>query len=191
MHWLPLKADKKGGRPEPFIAIESLDGLDRYWGKGSTLSARLGSDFGDSVARVRYAQRENGRLFNVLKKPMKVVVCRKGGCRDYYHELPVKLPERNERSVAVTGGWNTAFTKRSVTGRDRLVLLKEALNHTVWNLQAEVATGRLSGRLQGFYGVDARGGSRRATHPPDPHRVLPPRALPTAPTSGARPGQDP
>ena len=146
------------------IAIESLNGLDRYWGKGSTLSASLGSDFGDSVAGVRYAPREQGRLFDVLKKPMKVVVCRKGGCRDYYHELPVKLPERNERSVAVTGGWNTAFTKRSVTGRDRLVLLKEALNHTVWNLQAEVATGRLSGRLQGFYGVDARGGSLDLSH---------------------------
>jgi len=146
------------------IAIESLDGLDRYWGKGSTLSARLGSDFGDSVARVRYAPRENGRLFDVLKKPMKVVVCGKGGCRDYYHELPVKLPERNERSVAVTGGWNTAFTKRSVTGRDRLVLLKEALSHTVWNLQAEVATGRLSGRLQGFYGVDELGGSLDLSH---------------------------
>jgi hypothetical protein len=146
------------------IAIESPGGLDRYWGKGSTLSARLGSDFGDSVAGVRYAPREKGRLFDVLKKPMKVVVCRKGRCRDFYHELPVKLPEHNERSVAVTGGWNTAFTKRAVTGRDRLVLLKEALNHTVWNVQAEVATGRLSGRLQGFYGADERGGSLDLSH---------------------------
>jgi len=146
------------------IAIESVDGLDRYWGSGSTLTARVGSDFGDSVAGVRYAVRENGRLFDVLKKPMKVVVCRKGRCRDYYHELPVKLSERNERSVAVTGGWSTAFTKRAVTGRDKLVLLKEALNHTVWNLQAEVATGGLSGRLQGFYGADERGGSLDLSH---------------------------
>ena len=141
------------------IAIESLDGLDRYWGKGSTLTTRLGSDFGDTLSGTRYAPREKGRLFDVLKKPMKVVVCRKGSCRDYYHELPVKLPERNERSVAVTGGWNTAFTKRAVTGRDKLVLLKEALSHTVWNIQAEIATGRYSGRLQGFYGADERGGS--------------------------------
>ena len=146
------------------IAIESVDGLDRYWGSGSTLSTRLGSDFGDSVPGVRYAVRENGRLFDVLKKPMKVVVCRKGRCRDYYHELPVRLPERNERSVAVTGGWSTAFTKRAVTGHNKLVLLKEALSHTVWNLQAEVATGGLSGRLHGFYGADERGGSLDLSH---------------------------
>ena len=96
----------------------------------------------------------------MLKKPMKVAVCRKGSCRDYYHELPVRLPERNERSVAVTGGWSTAFTKRAVTGGTNSVLLKEALNHTVWNIQAEVATGWLSGRLQGFYGSDESGGAR-------------------------------
>jgi hypothetical protein len=146
------------------IAIESVGGLDRYWESGSTLTARLGSDFGDSVPGVRFAVREKGRLFDVLKKPMKVIVCRKGSCRDYYHELSVRLPERNERSVAVTGGWSTAFTKRAVTGRDKLVLLKEALSHTVWNLQAEVATGGLSGRLQGFYGADERGGSLDLSH---------------------------
>ena len=146
------------------IAIESVDGLDRYWDTGSTLTARLGSDFGDSVPGMAYAVREKGRLFDVLKKPMKVAVCRKGRCQEYYYELPVKLPERNERSVAVTGGWSTAFTKRAVTGRDKLVLLKEALNHTVWNLQAEVATGGLSGRLQGFYGADERGGSLDLSH---------------------------
>jgi hypothetical protein len=146
------------------IAVESVDGLDRYWDTGSTLSTRLGGDFGDSVPGMRYAVREKGRLFDVLKKPMKVIVCRKGHCRDYYHEFSVQLPERNERSVAVTGGWNTAFTKRAVTGRDKLVLLKEALNHTVWNIQAEVATGGLSGRLQGFYGADEKGGSLDLSH---------------------------
>jgi hypothetical protein len=146
------------------ISIESLNGLDRYWNTGSTLDARLGSDFGDSVPGTRYAVREHGRLFDVLKKPMKVVVCRKSRCRNYYHELGVRLPERNERSVAVTGGWSTAFTKRAVTGRDKSVLLKEALNHTVWNIQAEVATGRLSGRVQGFYGADERGGSLDLSH---------------------------
>jgi hypothetical protein len=146
------------------ISLESIDGLDRYWDKGPTLDARLGSDFGDTVASSRYAVREHGRLFDVLKKPMKVVVCRKSRCRDYYHELAVRLPERNHRSVAVTGGWSTAFTKRAVTGRDKSILLKEALNHTVWNVQAEVATGRLSGRLQGFYGADERGGSLDLSH---------------------------
>ena len=146
------------------IAVESVGGLDRYWGNGPSLDAQIDSDFGDTVPVTRYAVREHGRLFDVLKKPMKVSVCRKGACREYYHDLAVRLPERNERSVAVTGGWSTAFTKRAVTARDKSVLLKEALNHTVWNIQAEVATGKLSGRLQGFYGADERGGSLDLSH---------------------------
>jgi hypothetical protein len=141
------------------ISIESADGLDRYWGTGSKLRTRVESDFGDSVPGSRYAVRENGQLFDVLKKPMKVVVCKKSSCREYHHELAVQLPERNERSVAITGGWSTAFTKRAVTARDKSVLLKEALSHTVWNVQAELATGKLSARLQGFYGADEHGGS--------------------------------
>jgi hypothetical protein len=141
------------------ISIESPNGLDRYWDTGSQLQARLDSNFGDSVPPLSYAVREQGKLFDVLKKPMKVVVCRKGYCRDYYHEIPVQLPERNERSVAITGGWSTAFTKRAVTSRDKSVLMKEALNHTVWNVQAELATGPLSAKLQGFYGADESGGS--------------------------------
>ena len=146
------------------ISVESVNGLDRYWNTGSALDARIGSDFGDSVPSNRFALRENGKLFDVLKKPMKVVVCSKGACREYYHDMAVRLPERNERSVAVTGGWNTAFTKRAVTARDKSVLLKEALNHTVWNVQAEIATGKLSGRVQGFYGADERGGSLDLSH---------------------------
>ena len=146
------------------ILIESVGGLDRYWGNGPSLDAQIDSAFGDTVPVTRYAVREPGRLFDVLKKPMKVSVCRKGACREYYHDLAVRLPERNERSVAVTGGWSTAFTKRAVTARDKSVLLKEALNHTVWNIQAEVATGKLSGRLQGFYGADERGGSLDLSH---------------------------
>jgi hypothetical protein len=141
------------------ISIESVDGLDRYWATGPKLSARIDSDFGDSIPGVRYAVREHGRLFDVLKKPMKVAVCRKSSCREYYRDLAVQLNERNERSVALTGGWSTAFTKRAVTGQDRSVLLKEALSHTVWNVQAELATGKLSARLQGFYGSDESGGS--------------------------------
>lgn len=146
------------------IVIESANGLDRYWDTGSMLRTRVQSDFGDSVAGMRYAVREQGRLFDVLKKPMKVSVCRKGQCREFYHELPVQLPERNERSVAVTGGWSTAFTKRAVTEPDKSVLLKQAINHTIWNIQAELATGGLSARLQGFYGSDLRGGSLDLSH---------------------------
>jgi hypothetical protein len=103
-------------------------------------------------------------LLNVLKKPMRIAVCRKGQCRTYYHDLAVQLPERNERVVAITGGWGTAFTKRAVTARDKSVLLKETINHTVWNVQAELATGKLSGRIQGFYGADERGGSLDLSH---------------------------
>ncbi|HEX7337310.1 MAG TPA: hypothetical protein VF252_08885, partial [Gemmatimonadales bacterium] len=146
------------------IVIQSANGLDRYWGNGSTLRTRVDSDFGDSLPGTRYAVREKGQLFDVLKKPMKVSVCRKGQCREYYHEFAVTLPERNERSVAVTAGWSTAFTRRAVTNRDKSVLLKEALNHAMWNVQAEVATGGLSGRLQGFYGADEQGGSLDLSH---------------------------
>jgi hypothetical protein len=146
------------------IVIESANGLDRYWGTGTTLKTRVGSDFGDSMPGTRFAVREKGQLFDVLKKPMRVSVCRRGQCREYHHELAVRLPERNERSVAVTGGWSTAFTRRAVTNRDKSVLLKEALNHAMWNVQAEVATGGLSARLQGFYGADEQGGSLDLSH---------------------------
>ena len=146
------------------IAIISADGKDRYSGTGGTLHARLPGDFGDSLPELHFAVRQDGRLFNVLKKPMTVLVCHRNECNQYVHELAVQLPERNERSVAVTGGWSTAFTKRAVTARDKSVLLKEALNHTVWNVQAELATGGLSGRLQGFYGADERGGSLDLSH---------------------------
>jgi hypothetical protein len=146
------------------ILLVSSSGLDRYSETGGSLSARLQSDFGDTLSGPRYAVRQNGRLFDVLKKPMKVSVCRKNTCSEYFHELAVKLPERNTRSVAVTGGWGTAFTKRAVTARDRSVLLKEAINHTVWNLQAELATGGLSAKLQGFYGADEHGGSLDVSH---------------------------
>jgi hypothetical protein len=146
------------------ILIESVGGLDRYSETGGSLSARLQSDFGDTDSETRFAVRQNGRLFNVLKKPMKVSVCQKNICREYFHELAVQLPERNVRSVAVTGGWSTAFAKRAVTARDKSVLLKEAINHTVWNVQAELAKGRLSARLQGFYGADEKGGSLDVSH---------------------------
>jgi hypothetical protein len=146
------------------ILVESEGGIDRYSETGGILEARLQANFGDTLEESRYAVRQNGRLFDVLKKPMKVIVCRRNTCSEYYHELAIQLPERNERSVAVTGGWSTAFTRRAVTARDKSVLLKEALNHTLWNLQAELATGRLSARLQGFYGADEKGGGLDVSH---------------------------
>jgi hypothetical protein len=141
------------------ISIESPNGSDRFWGTGSTLETRIGSEFGDTMPGLEYAIRERGQLFDIMKKPIKVVVCRRNDCREFYRELAVRLPERNERSVAITGGWSSAFTRRAVTSSDKSVLLKEALNHSVWNVQAELARGGLSARLQGFYGSDERGGS--------------------------------
>src|SRR3954467_2937886 len=146
------------------ILVESVGGLDRFSDTGGNLTAKLPSDFGETGSEIRYAVRQNGRLFNVLKKPMKVSVCRENTCREYFHELAVQLPERNVRSVAVTGGWSTAFTRRTVTARDKSVLLKEAINHSVWNLQAELATGGLNARVQGFYGADEKGGSLDVSH---------------------------
>jgi hypothetical protein len=141
------------------ISIESPNGSDRFWGIGSTLETRIGSEFGDTMPGLEFAIRERGQLFDIMKKPIKVVVCRRNDCREFYRELAVRLPERNERSVAITGGWSSAFTRRAVTSSDKSVLLKEALNHSVWDVQAELARGGLSARLQGFYGSDERGGS--------------------------------
>jgi len=141
------------------ISLESLSGLDRFWEAGPVLRAQVGSEFGDTIAGAQYAVRERGQLLDLLKKPMKIVVCRRHDCREFYRELAVRLPERNERSVAVTMGGSTAFTKRAVTSRDKSVLLKEALNHSMYDLQAELATGGLNVRLQGFLGSDYRGGS--------------------------------
>jgi hypothetical protein len=42
--------------------------------------------------------------------------------------------------------------------------MKEVLNHSMWNVQAELATGGLSGKLQGFYGAGVRGGSLDVAH---------------------------
>jgi hypothetical protein len=59
------------------ILVESEGGIDRYSQTGGVLEARLESNFGDTLSETRYAVRQNGRLFDVLKKPMKVIVCRK------------------------------------------------------------------------------------------------------------------
>src|SRR6267142_6696691 len=47
------------------IAIESENGLDRYWSAGPKLKVRVDSDFGDSIPQRQYAVREHGRLLDV------------------------------------------------------------------------------------------------------------------------------
>jgi hypothetical protein len=141
------------------IAIESENGLDRYWTDGPWLRATLGSDFGDPTPVRRFAERRDGVLLDRLKKPATISVCREGGCRKFYHEFEVRLPERNRRTVVVSGGWSTVFARRAVTGRDRGPLFREALSSGVFSLEGELAARAWSARVQGFLGDDGYGAS--------------------------------
>jgi hypothetical protein len=141
------------------IAIESVSGVDRYWGEGSRLTAMLGADFGESRPRRRYAERRDGVLLDRLMKPATISVCRQGACRSYYHEFEVRLPEHNRRTVAITGGWNSVFARRSVVGRNRGPLFQEALSSGVFTLEGELASRSWSAKASGFYGTDAYGAS--------------------------------
>lgn len=75
-----------------------------YWSDGPRLVAPLHADFGDLSPDRRYAERRDGVLLDRLKKPATTSVCRLGHCREFYHEFEVRLPERNQRTVALTGG---------------------------------------------------------------------------------------
>jgi hypothetical protein len=141
------------------VALESGSGVDRYSRRGNMMTVRVTGHFGELSAETHYAVRERGMLFDVVKRPIKVTACRQRQCVDYYETLTIKLPERNERSVALTGGWATAFTRRAITGENKSVLLREALNNSLWSLQAEVATKGINARLQGYYNNGEQGGS--------------------------------
>lgn len=141
------------------IAFESANRLDRYWTDGPVLVAVLTSEFGDSVPLTRYAERRNGQLLNLLKKPARIAACRLGRCREFVHEIAVALPERNQRSVALTAGWSSVFASRSIRGADRTVLFEEVLNSGVWTMQGEWAASGWNGKVQGFLGGTDRGGS--------------------------------
>ena len=139
------------------IALESENGLDRYWSADSVLTAWLTSDFGEAEPLTRYAPTRNGQVLAYLKKPVRIAACRLGRCREFHHEIVVKLPERNERVVAVTAGWSSVFARRSIRGANRTVLFEDALNSGVWSLQGEWSAGRWNGRVQGFLGGDDQG----------------------------------
>jgi len=139
------------------IAFESENGLDRYWSADSVLTAWITSDFGEAEAVSRYAPTRNGQALAYLKKPVRIAACRLSRCREFYHEIAVKLPERNERVVAVTAGWSSVFARRSIRGANRTVLFEDALNSGVWSLQGEWSSGKWNGRVQGFLGADDRG----------------------------------
>jgi hypothetical protein len=139
------------------IALESENGLDRYWSADSVLTVSLTSDFGEAAPVTRYAPTRNGQVLAYLKKSVRITACRLGRCREFRHELAVKLPERNERVVAVTAGWSSVFARRSIRGANRTVLFEDALSSGVWSLQGEWSSGKWNGRVQGFLGADDQG----------------------------------
>jgi hypothetical protein len=141
------------------IALESVNGLDRYGTRGSKLSVKLNNRFGQAREPAHYAVHERGHLFDVVKQPIKITTCWERRCQEHYEAVTIHLPERNRRSVAVTGGAATVFTRRAITGVDKSVLFREALSNSLWSLQAEVALRRFNARLQGYYNTGAQGGA--------------------------------
>ena len=65
------------------IAIESENGLDRYWSTDSVLRVALPSDFGDAAPATRYAPEWRGHTLQYLKKPVRVTACRQGRCQEH------------------------------------------------------------------------------------------------------------
>jgi hypothetical protein len=141
------------------IVVESENGLDRYWSAGPVLHAELTSDFGDSLPVSRFAARWQGRLLARYLKPARIRVCRAGRCTEHYHEIPVRLPEANHRTVALTAGYNTVFARRSLLGSHSTVLFREALSSGIWSAQGEWENHGWSARLEGFAGQGDRGAS--------------------------------
>ncbi len=141
------------------IAIESENGVDRYWSDGPRLDAVVSANFGDLRPKHRYAERWDGVLLDRWMKPATISVCQRGRCREFYHEFEVRLPERNQRTVALTGGWSTVFARRTVTGRNRAALFNEALRSSVLSLEGELAAKSWSAKAQGFFGAEGYGAS--------------------------------
>jgi hypothetical protein len=139
------------------IALESVNGLDRYWSADSVLSVWLGADFGEAAPGERFAPEWRGRSLPYLRRPVRIASCRQGRCRTYHYDLTVRLPERNQRVVAVSAGWSSIFARRTIRGGDRTVLFQEALTSGVWSLQGEWSAGRWNGRVQGLLGSEDRG----------------------------------
>jgi hypothetical protein len=139
------------------IVFESENGVDRYWSADTVLTVWLTSDFGQVGPVSEYAPSHDGQVLPYLKRPARIAACRMGRCRDFHQEIAIKLPVRNQRVVAVTGGWSSVFARRSIRGANRTVLFEDALNSGVWSLQGEWSAGKWNGRVQGFLGSDDQG----------------------------------
>ena len=139
------------------IVFESLNGVDRYWSHGAELRAVITPDFGDRAPSLRYAGHRDGQLLDVLRKPARIAVCRLGRCAEHYHEVVVRLPERNRRSGALTAGWSSVFARRSILGANRTVLFKDAPTSGIWTMHGEWASGRWNAQARGFTGGGEHG----------------------------------
>ena len=137
------------------IALESMNGVDRYWTHGSTLRVWLGEEFGGY--RIGAAERHDGQLLDRLQRPARIHVCRAGRCRELYYSVPLRLAEPNRRTVALTAGWSSVFARRSVIGADRTVLLKEVLSSGIWSARGELAVRGWNAQAQAFASADEYG----------------------------------
>ena len=138
------------------IVLESVNGVDRYWGRGSRLRVWLGEDFGSY--RTGSAARYDGELLDRLRRPARIHACRRGRCRELYYDVPLKLAESNRRTVALTAGWSSVFARRSVVGGNRTILLKEALSSGVWSARGEMAVRGWNAQAHAFASKDEYGG---------------------------------
>lgn len=140
------------------IVLESANGVDRYWGRGRRLRVWLGDDFGNAWLPSREAGRFEGVLLDQLQRPVRIAACRLGRCRELYHEIPLRLSERNRRTVALTAGWSSVFARRAILGNDRTVLFKEVLSSGVWTVQGEMAVRGWNAQANGYLAADEYGG---------------------------------
>lgn len=141
------------------IVLESANGLDRYWRTGGRLQVWLGDDFGNAWQPGRHAGRHDGVLLDHLQRPVRILACRLGRCREHYHQIPLKLSERNQRTVALTAGWSSVFARRAIMGSDRTVLFKEVLSSGVWTVQGEMAARGWNLQGNGYLSAGEYGGA--------------------------------
>ncbi len=141
------------------VMLQSETGLDRFAAHGPKLVAMVGGDFAMDEKGTRYAVRHGKELLDQVERPVKVTSCREGVCTSYYHNLPIRLPEQNRRTVELTAGYSTIFARRSILGGGRTVLLKEALSSGFWTMNGEWAAPSWNMHAMGFWSDDERGGS--------------------------------
>jgi hypothetical protein len=141
------------------LVLESADGLDRIASQGPRLVAQVDAAFGAGGDGARYAVRHGKRVLDRLERPVQISSCRDDVCHRYYHELPVRLPEKNARTAELTAGYSTIFARRSILGGGSTVLLREVLSSGIWSLNGEWAGRSWNLHAAGYWSQDEHGGS--------------------------------